>query len=38
MDYERIAVELAEQGNIAEFGVMPRKLIYSMIADAIAKE
>jgi hypothetical protein len=38
MDYERIAVELAEQGNVAEFGVMPRKLICSIIEDAIAKE
>ena len=25
MDHEQIAVELAEQGKIAAFGVMPRK-------------
>ena len=37
MDYEQIAVELAEQGNIAEFGVMPRKQICSIVEDAIAK-
>ena len=38
MDYEEIAVELAEQGNIAEFGVMPRKQIRTVIEDAIANQ
>ena len=38
MDYDQIAVELAEQGNIAESGVMPRKQICTIIEDAITKE
>jgi hypothetical protein len=38
MDYEAIAVELAKGQNIAEFGVMPRKVICSTIEDATAKE
>jgi hypothetical protein len=37
MDYEEIAVGLAERGHIADFGAMPRKLICSIIEDAIAK-
>jgi hypothetical protein len=38
MDYEQIAVELAEGGHIAGFGVMPRKQICIIMENAIAKE
>jgi hypothetical protein len=38
LDCEQIAVELAERGHIGNFGVIPRKLICSVIEDAIAKE
>jgi hypothetical protein len=38
LDYERIAVELSEHGHIGVFGVMPRKLICSVVEDAIAKK
>ncbi|RPI71466.1 MAG: hypothetical protein EHM38_03830 [Geobacteraceae bacterium] len=38
MGYEEIAVELAEQGKIAAFGVMPRKQIRTVIDSAILQE
>lgn len=38
LDIEEIAVQLAERGHISDFGVMPRKLICSIIEDAITNE